>query len=177
MVALSARGHLTPGAVVIRRSEAGGARQQGWALAGSRPRERGWEMRAHTRAPEPGPSAAAARSLVSRFTPGSPSAPSALLARFPRRPSGRRRRAPGSQVSNRGGHRGSRVWMRGVEGERPPVGAGRAGQASAQGPARLAAGLQGACVRGGAGPTPRPTGWLTWRRGESALRPLWKVAQ
>ena len=41
MTALSARGHLTLGAVVIRRGEAGGARQQGWAQEESRRRERG----------------------------------------------------------------------------------------------------------------------------------------
>ncbi|CAK7322106.1 hypothetical protein VULLAG_LOCUS23793 [Vulpes lagopus] len=50
MAALSARGHLTPGAVVIRRGEAGGARQQGWALAGSLPGERGLGARARARA-------------------------------------------------------------------------------------------------------------------------------
>ncbi|XP_052583226.1 uncharacterized protein LOC128103158 [Peromyscus californicus insignis] len=55
MAALSARGHLTQGAVVIRRGEAGGARQRGWAPAGSRWRERGRE-----RARAPGQSTAAA---------------------------------------------------------------------------------------------------------------------
>ena len=46
MTALSARGHLTLGAVVIRRGEAGGARQQGWAQEESRRRERGPGTRA-----------------------------------------------------------------------------------------------------------------------------------
>ncbi|KAM5207911.1 uncharacterized protein RBU33_008944 [Hipposideros larvatus] len=49
MAALSARGHLTPGAVVIRCGEAGGARQQGWALARSRRRKREPGARARAR--------------------------------------------------------------------------------------------------------------------------------
>ncbi|XP_043756500.1 atherin-like [Cervus elaphus] len=78
MTALSARGHLTLGAVVIRRGEAGGARQRGWAQAESRRRERGPGARARARARVSVPSAAAARSLVSRLPIRSCSAPSVL---------------------------------------------------------------------------------------------------
>ncbi|XP_078294685.1 uncharacterized protein LOC144614580 [Panthera onca] len=89
MEALSARGHLTPGTVVIRRGEAGGARQQGWALAGSRLRERGPGARAGARAPVPGPSAAAASSFAFRLRPRSCSALSALPRASNRRPAER----------------------------------------------------------------------------------------
>nr|CAI9696961.1 unnamed protein product [Rangifer tarandus platyrhynchus] len=120
MTALSARGHLTLGAVVIRRGEAGGARQRGWAQAESRRRERGPGARARAR-----PRFCAVcggRSLTCLPPPDtvlfSPLSPS---SRLPRRPSG----AAGARVSL---------------GKR----------------ADPAAGLQGACVRGGAGRAPRP---------------------
>ncbi|KAM7233862.1 hypothetical protein CapIbe_015998 [Capra ibex] len=84
MTALSARGHLTLGAVVIRRGEAGGARQQGWAQAESRRRERG----PGTRARAPAFPCRQQRPLACLPPPDtvlfSPLSPSALL---PRRPS------------------------------------------------------------------------------------------
>ncbi|XP_034796009.1 uncharacterized protein LOC103786269 isoform X2 [Pan paniscus] len=73
MAALSALGHLTPGAVVIRRGEAGGARQQGWALAVSRRRERGRGARARARV-RARRVASAARFLASGLAPRSCSA-------------------------------------------------------------------------------------------------------
>lgn len=119
MTALSARGHLTLGAVVIRRGEAGGARQQGWAQAESRRRERG----PGTRARAPAFLCRQRRPLACLPPPDtvlfSPLSPSALL---PRRPSGRRRRArPGSGVESPETERGASVGAWGGRGA-PPSG-------------------------------------------------------
>lgn len=93
MEALSARGHLTRGAVVIRRGEAGGARQQGWALAGSRPRERGSGARARAHSPR-ARTVYRGRSFSCLPPPGTVSfSPLSSSNRLPRRPSGRRRYA------------------------------------------------------------------------------------
>lgn len=142
MAALSARGHLTPGAVVIRLGEAGGARQRGWALAWRRRRERGRER---ARAPEP--FSAAARSLACCLLPPSCSTRSALPPASLFRPQVGGARVLSREQNRRGGAAPAGK-ARGVRGERPPAGEGARGSLRVGWSGCL---MQGACMRGGAG--------------------------